>query len=68
MDNVYKINYWYTCNKKTVIYISLAIDKPMTLPDGTIAKITMVEDELSRIINFDETDHPFTTQHEKGGS
>ena len=28
----------------------------------------MGEDELRRIINFDETDHPFTTQNEKGGS
>ena len=40
----------------------------MTLPDGTIAEITMGEYELRRIINFDETDHPFTTQNEKGGS
>ena len=40
----------------------------MALPDGTIAEITMGEDELRRIINFDETDHPFTTQNEKGGS
>ena len=28
----------------------------------------MGEDELRRIINFDETYHPFTTQNEKGGS
>ena len=40
----------------------------MTLPDGTIAKIAMGEDELRRIIKFDETDHPFTTQNERGGS
>ena len=37
----------------------------MTLPDGDISKITMGEEELRRIINFDETDHPFTTQNEK---
>ena len=40
----------------------------MTLPDGTISEITMEEDEVRRIINFDETDHPFITQNEKGGS
>ena len=40
----------------------------MKLPDGTIAEFTMGEDELRRIINFDETDHPFTTQNERGGS
>ena len=63
-----KVNGWYTCNKKTLINTGLSIDKPMTLPDGTIAEITMGENELSRIINFDEAEHPFTTQDEKGGS
>ena len=60
-----KVNDWYTCNKKTLIDSGLAIYKPMTLPDGTISDITMGEDELRRIINFDETDQPFTTQNEK---
>ena len=63
-----KLNDWYTCNKKTLIDSGLAIDKTMTFPDGTIAKITMGEDEMRRIINFDETDHPFTTQNKEGGS
>ena len=40
----------------------------MKLPDGNIAKISMGEDDLRRIINFNETDHPFTTQNENGGS
>ena len=40
----------------------------MALPDGTIAEITMIEDEPRRIKYFDENDHPFTTQNEKGGS
>ena len=63
-----KVNNWYTSNNKTLIYSSLEIDKPMTLYDGIIANITMGDDELRRIINFDETDHLFTTQNEKGGS
>ena len=40
----------------------------MTLPDGTISEITIGENEPRRIINFDETDHTFTTKNEKGGS
>ena len=40
----------------------------MILPEGAIAGITMGEDELRRIIDFDEINHPFTTQNEKGGS
>jgi len=63
-----KVNNWYTCNKKTLIDSDLEIDQPTTLPDGDIAKITIGEEELRRIIHFDETNHPFTTQNEKGGS
>ena len=61
------LNDWYTCDKRTLADSGLAIDKSMTLPDDTIAKIKIGEDELRRIINFDETDHPFTTRNEKGG-
>ena len=68
VDNIYKTNDWYTCNKKTIIDRDLAIDKPMTLPDDTIAEINMVEYEMRRILDFDETDHPFTTKNEKRGS
>ena len=63
-----KVNDWYACYKKSLIYSGLAIDKPVTLPDGTISEITVGEDELRRILNFDGTDHPFTTQNENGGS
>ena len=34
----------------------LAMDPPMTLPDGTEAKITVHEEEKRHIINFDEAD------------
>ena len=63
-----KVNNWHTCNKKTIIDNGIEIDKIMTLPNGTISEITMGEDELRRIINFDETGHPFTTHNEKGRS
>ena len=63
-----RVNDWYTCNKNTLIDRGLAIDEPMTLPDGNISKITMGEDELRWIINFDETNYQFTNQNEKGGS
>ena len=49
-----KLNDWYTCNKNTLIDSGLAIDNRMTLSDGTIADITMREDKLRQIINFDE--------------
>ena len=63
-----KVNDWYECNKKTLIKSGLAIDTPTTLEDGTIAELTIGEEELRRIVNFDETDHPFTTENDKGGS
>ena len=43
-----KVNYWYKYNKKTLIDISQAVDKPTMLPDGTIAEITMDEDARRR--------------------
>ena len=46
----------------------LAIDKPMTLPDRTVAEISMDADTLRRIINFDETEHTLSTVIDRGGS
>ena len=63
-----KVNDWYTCNKKTLIDSGLATDEKERLPDGSEAEITIGEIEKRRIINFDETDHPFSTVPEKGGS
>ena len=63
-----KVNDWYECNKKTLIESGLAIDKPITLQDGTEAELTIGETELRRIVNFDETDHPFTTENDNGGT
>lgn len=62
-----KANNWYTCNKKTLFDSDLGIDNHMTLPDVDIAEITMGKEELRRLIHFGETDHPCTTQNEKGG-
>ena len=56
-----KINGWYECNKKTLIEGGLDIDTPIILQDGTEAGLTIGETELRRIVNFDQTDHPFTT-------
>ena len=55
-------------NKPMLINSGLAIDRPHTLPDGTLAELTIHPDCARRIINFDETDHPFSTQGDKGGS
>ena len=63
-----KVNDWYECNKKTLIESGLAIDTPTLLQDGTKAELTIGETELRRIVNFDETDHPFTTENDGGGS
>ena len=63
-----KLNDWFTMNKPMLINSGLAIDRPHTLPDGTLAELTIHPDCARRIINFDETDHPFSTQGDKGGS
>lgn len=62
-----KVYDWFKCNKKTLIESGLDIDGPMTLEDGTKAKLTIGDTELRQIVNFDETDHPFTTENDKGG-
>ena len=63
-----KVNDWYICNKKTLIEIGLAIDRLDLLPDGTYAAVTIEEIENQRIVNFDETDHPFFIVIDKVGS
>ena len=45
-----KVNDWYTYNKNILIDSGLAMDRPMPLPNGTKAEITMGEDELRGII------------------
>ena len=63
-----KINDWFTANKKTLLESGLAIDKEEVQLDGSLAKITIGKIEADRIINFDETDHPLSTQYDKGGN
>ena len=46
----------------------MAINEPETQPDVTNAKITIGAEEQRRIVNFDETDHPFSTVNDKGVS
>ena len=63
-----KINDWYDTNKKTLVESGLAIDLPSQLENGDVAEITIGEVEKRRIVNFDETDHSFSTICDKGGS
>ena len=63
-----KINDWYDMNRKTLVESRLAIDLPLQLENGVVAELTIGEVEKRRIVNFDETDHPFSTVCDKGGS
>ena len=63
-----KVNDWFSENKKTLIDSGLAIDEPITLEDGTVSELTIGERESARIVNFDETDHPLSTEYDKGGN
>ena len=56
------------CNKKTLIEGGLDIDTPIILQYGNEAELTIGETELRRIVNFDKTDHPFTTENDSSGS
>ena len=40
----------------------------MILEDGTKDDLTIGDTELRQIVNFDKTDHPFTTENDEGGS
>ena len=62
-----KVNDQYEYNKKTLIESGIGIDTPIILQDVTEAELTIGETELRRIVNFDETDHPFTTENDIGG-
>ena len=63
-----KLDDWFTVHKPILLKSGLAIDKPMVSPDGSTAEVTVPEDCARRIINFDETEHPFSTQCDRGGS
>ena len=63
-----KLDDWFTQNKPLLIKSGLAVDEPMVLPDGSTAELTIPQDCARRIINFDETDHPFSTQCDRGGT
>ena len=63
-----KVNNWFTFNKKTLIESGLAVDGKEKLPDDSEAELSIGEIEKQRIINFDETDHPFSTVTDRGGS
>ena len=40
----------------------------MELENRQEAELTIAEEETHRIINWNETDHPLATKHNKGGS
>ena len=44
----------------------LSINAPLELPNGIIAEITIAEEEKRQIVNFNETDHSFSTVCKKG--
>jgi len=46
----------------------LSIDRKCTLEDGSTAELTIHEDCAQRIVNFDGTNHPLSTQGDCGGS
>ena len=54
--------------KNTTVDSGLDIDKPMTIPDGTEAELTIGEGEKRRIITLDNKEHSFSIKEEKGGS
>ena len=60
----------YRCdlNKATLIKSGMAKDKEWQLSDGTKLELAIKEDFLSFFLNWDETDHSFSTQIDKGGS
>ena len=62
-----KVNDWFDMNKETFIDSGLAINIPFELPNGTVSELTIGEEEQRRIVNFDETDHQFSTMSDKGG-
>ena len=63
-----KVKGWFDMNKRTLVESGLAIDSPMTLPDGTITELTIGEIKANWIINFDKTDHPLISEFDKGGN
>ena len=40
----------------------------MILPNGGISELTYSESVARRVISMDESNHPFTTEVDKGGS
>ena len=62
------LNEWFTHNKKPLINTGMFLDKKMILPNGGISELTYSESVARRVISMDETNHPFSTEVDKGGS
>lgn len=58
---------WFEDNRKVLVEFGFA-DNKLCVINGNHCEVTIPEDCLSRIINFDETDHPFSNACDTGGS
>ena len=62
------LNDWFSQNKQPLIDSGLFKDEKMKLPNGDISELTYSESVSRRVVCMDETDHPFTTETDRGGS
>ena len=58
----------FSANKVSLIGSGLVEDKPMTLPNGDISEVTYGDEAVRQIIIMDESQHPFRTDVDRGGS
>ena len=63
-----KMHLWFQTTKKDLLKLGLAIDKPVfDSNNNMIAEVYIADDCKARMINFDETDHPLSSEDDKGG-
>lgn len=63
-----KVNDWCRSDTATLVESGLTIDKPIKLPDGSEADLTIGETDADRIVNCDETDHSLSSEYDEGGN
>ena len=63
-----KMHLWFETTKQDLLKLGLAVDKPVFNADKVmIEEVFIPEDCKCRMINFDETDHPLSSEDDRGG-
>ena len=63
-----KLNQWFTDTKQVLLDLKFAEDQQVINEDGSVEELYISKSKRSRIISWDETDHPLSRENDNGGT